>query len=133
MKKILKKKTKNLKPIEIDAHIRYVCPDNDCGFDHWISLKESQTKNFIIVCDCGLKIKPKTVKTIKIIYREQQNKPKIKEISQEILDKCIKIMFDFGFTEIESEPLVRESYNKFGIDDPLELVKKTIASIGVEK
>lgn len=133
MKKTVKKITKNLKPTEIDAHVRYVCPNVDCGFDHWISLKESQTKNFIIVCDCGLKIKPKTVKTIKIIYRDQIKKQKVKELPQEILEKCLKIMFDFGFVESESEPLLKVAYNTSETDDPMELVKKAIASIGVEK
>lgn len=133
MKKTLKKKiTKNLKPTEIDAHIRYVCPDIDCGFDHWISLRESQTKNFIIVCDCGLKIRPKTVKTIKIIYKKQIVKQKPKELPVDTLKKCLKIMFDFGFVESEAEPLLIKAYTEHEIDDHMELVKKAIASIGVE-
>ena len=71
---MITKITKNQKPISLDVHLKYRCPNNNCGYEHWLSLLETQTKNFKIVCDCGTVFKPKKIKTLKIIYDELLSK-----------------------------------------------------------
>lgn len=69
----LTKPKKIQKPIEFDAQFRFICPQHDCGFDHWLSLKQCQAKNFKIVCECGHIFKPKRVLKIKILYTKTKN------------------------------------------------------------
>ena len=66
----MKTKKKTERPIEIDAHLKYKCPNDSCGYFHWLSLQEAQTKNFKIVCDCGNVFKPKRIKTLEIIFEQ---------------------------------------------------------------
>lgn len=61
---------KNQIPIEIDAHFKYRCPNPKCGLDNWISLKEAQTKGFVIVCYCEQVFTPQRIKSIDIVYRQ---------------------------------------------------------------
>lgn len=133
----MKTKKKNLKPTNIDCHLKYRCPDNNCGYDHWISFKEAKTKNFIVVCDCGNTFKVKTVKKIKLIYNQieikridEQPEDKNSKIPLELLDRCAKMMVGFGFTINESKTLLSDFYDKNKIDDPISLVKNTISNIG---
>jgi Tat protein secretion system quality control protein TatD with DNase activity len=134
----MKMKKKNLKPIDIDCHLKYRCPNNDCRNEHWITLKESKTKNFIVVCDCGSTFKVKTVKKFKLIYNCIEIKPaegseedKNDKIPVELLDKCAKMMVGLGFTINESKTLLSNFYDTNKIDDPISLVKNTISNIGV--
>lgn len=62
------KQTKQIiqKPIDIDAHLKYRCPQ--CGYDYWISLREAKTKDFKIVCDCKTVFKPKRVKKVRVLH-----------------------------------------------------------------
>jgi len=57
---------KNQKPTELDVHLKYRCPK--CEKYHWLSLREVQTKGFIIVCDCNTIIRPRLINDIKIKY-----------------------------------------------------------------
>lgn len=134
----MKTKKKNLKPIDVDCHLKYRCPDNNCNYDHWITLKEAKTKNFIVVCDCGSTFKVKTVKKFKLIYNcieiklaEESEEDKTNKIPLELLDKCAKMMVGFGFTINESKTLLSNFYDTNKIDDPISLVKNTISNIGV--
>jgi hypothetical protein len=63
-----KKKSKAivLKPASKDIYYEYVCPK--CGCNHWINHKEACTKNFKIVCDCDITIRPKRIIDTKIVY-----------------------------------------------------------------
>jgi hypothetical protein len=134
----MKTKKKSLKPIDIDCHLKYRCPDNNCNCDHWISFKEAKTKKFIVVCDCGSTFRVKTVKRFKLIYNSVEVKKvdepvenKNGKIPLELLDKCAKMMVGFGFTIDESKTLLNDFYDKNKIDDPISLVKNTISNIGV--
>lgn len=65
-----KSKTIVLKPASKDIYYEYVCPK--CGCNHWINHKEACTKNFKIVCDCDITIRPKRIVDTKIIYAKSK-------------------------------------------------------------
>jgi hypothetical protein len=142
-------KKKNLKPIELDINCKYRCPNIECGYFHWISLKEAKTKNFKIVCDCGTIFKPKQISNVQIIYIEDKinnennsvdisaNKivkantdtdyitdiVKVIVIPESTKNKSIKLLIDYGFTESESELFVEKAYGKLQDSNPVSLVK----------
>ena len=155
---MIKLKTKNVKPIEIDAHFKYRCPK--CGWDHWVSLKESQTKNFKIVCDCDTIFKPKRIKNISIEYfvskpkrknaevpvqtiqnpdiqpeiktvviQEQVIKP-VDPLDKDILEKGSKLLISYGFTVNESKALLNEAYERIKNNNVGLLVKNVLEFIG---
>lgn len=155
---MIKLKTKNVKPIEIDAHFKYRCPK--CGWDHWVSLKEAQTKNFKIVCDCNAIFKPKSIKNISIEYcaskpknnntetpvqtlknpdiqpeikttvvQEQVIKP-VDPLDKDILEKGSKLLISYGFTANESKALLNEAYERIKNNNVGLLVKNVIEFIG---
>jgi hypothetical protein len=143
-------KTKNLKPIEIDAQFKYMCPQSTCGYCHWISIKEAQTKNFKIVCDCGYVFKPKRIQKIKILY----DKPVIKQLDTSVvktvvesveaktplvvkqfipdtlLNKCSKTLIGYGFTEQESKKLLSSAYTDNPTENIGELIKFALKKVG---
>jgi len=135
---MMKKKIKNLKPIDTDIHLIYSCPN--CSSQHWLSLKESKTKNFKIVCDCDTIFKVKLVKEIKIIYEEivilkpssiVSVSPEPQKIPIDLLSKAAKILIGYGFTKIESEDLVRSTFEKNPTEDCAILVKNSLSNFGV--
>jgi hypothetical protein len=130
------------KPISSDVHFKYRCPSPTCSYEHWLSLTETQTKNFKIVCDCGTVFKPKRIKTIQIIYsknRLRSNKPveiKLSEniqdpaklsIDKDLLYKARDIMIGFGFTEQEAISMIQTYYSINPDNNILTLVKNTIS------
>lgn len=136
---------KSLKPIDTDIHLKYRCTNKSCEQDHWLSIKEAKTKNFKIVCDCGLVFKPKLVNKIKILYKSY--KPKIQkekiqhqtipqaqeqkiEIDIDLLQKCAKVLIGYGFTSEESETLIKQSYTKNPTNDIASIIKNVLESIG---
>lgn len=134
---------KSPKPIETEAHFKYIC--DICGINHWASLKEASTKNFIIVCDCGNFFKVKRIKKIKILYRtikkktegiNKQEEPKPqpivseKTIQPDLLKKSVVVLETFGFTKKEAEELLVRSYKENPIDDCLNLVKYSLSKLG---
>jgi hypothetical protein len=123
------------KPIELDCYLKYRCPSKNCYLDHWVSLAEAKTKNFIVVCSCGKKFKTKTVSKIKIQYKLTKKK-KIKPIDQscndtlipkDLLDKSVAVMKGLGFSTSESIEMLNNYYKHSKIDDHILLVKNTIA------
>jgi|688.fasta_scaffold454686_2 hypothetical protein len=141
-------KIKIQKPIEIDAHLKYRC--HKCGWDHWVSLNQSKTKNYKVVCDCGTVFSPKRIKNLTINYRIR--KKKIESISQntetiivdqvqhikhsinsETLEKCSLLLIKYGFTKAEAKNLITDSYNKIGSDNISVLFKDILQSIGDKK
>lgn len=122
------------KPIEIDAHLKYRCPS--CSVDHWISLNQATTKNYKIVCDyCSTVFKPKRISNIKIIYaaksKTKLSQSDILTIESDLLNQCVKVLVGYGFTVEESQKLVKDSYLKNPTSDIKQLIKNTLASIGV--
>ena len=147
------KKIKNQKPIEIDAQFKFICPNSNCRFDHWLSLNQCKTKHFKVVCDCGNIFIPKRMLNIKIVYPKKHKieKPvsndivQIKDIKQ--AESCsqivspnnnipdylkttsIKILAKYGFTEKEGEDLVIMGYQKNPIDNVAIFVRYILENI----
>lgn len=147
-------KNKIQKPIEIDAHLKYRCPK--CGWDRWISLKESQAKNFKIVCDCNTIFKPKRIKSLNINYynkiKKKQKEPQPSSvisdatesvakpidpvkplIDQSVLEKCSNILIQYGFTKNEANKLINRAYDKLMDNDIGSLIKTSLEIIGENK
>jgi Holliday junction resolvasome RuvABC DNA-binding subunit len=124
---------KNQKPIDIDLHLKYEC--QQCSTIHWLSLKEVQTKNFKVICDCNLVIKPKTIKKIKLLYskksvKQQLQKDSSEEISLDLLEKCVTILLGYGFEKQESESLIKQCYLSNPNINCVDLIKLVLKSFG---
>lgn len=135
---------RNQKPISLDLHLRYRCSNVDCGYYHWLSLKETQTKNFKVVCDCGTVFIPKRIQQVKVKYHKKKIKPKIKEqketktviknsIEPSVLEKCVRALIQYGFTKLESEDLVNRSFEIVQKNDVSLIIKKSLELIGENK
>jgi len=136
-----KKKQKSQKPIEIDAHFKYRCPQSNCGFDHWLSLTESQTKGFKVVCDCGYIFKPKRISKIKIVYVDIQPVPqpvkppepeKVIEkpkIPVDFKNSCVKLLVGYGFTKDESISLCEKAFEKNPVTSSGLLIKYILQNL----
>lgn len=124
---------KTQKPIEIDAYLKYRCPS--CNIDHWISLNQATTKNYKVVCDCNQVFKPKRISKINIEYAVKQ-KPKLSDsdiltIESNLLNQCVSVLVQYGFTSGEAQSLVKETYLKNPTTDLKQLITNTLSSIGV--
>lgn len=128
---------KNQKPIEIDAHFKYRCPKSSCGYDHWLSLKETQTKNFKIVCDCGYVFRSKQIKKLKIVFCDTEiapgketpaviEKPKI---PIDLSDGSVRLLVGYGFTKEEASTLVEEAYYRNPVTSGSLLVKYILQNL----
>lgn len=132
---------KNQKPIEIDAHFKYRCPQSSCGFDHWLSLKQCQTKGFKVVCDCGYVFKPKRISKIKIVYADIQLIPKTEKppetektiekpkIPVDFKNSCVKLLVSYGFTKDESVSLCEKAFEKNPVTSSGLLIKYILQNL----
>jgi hypothetical protein len=138
----MKTKIKKIqKPIDVDVHFKYRCPEPKCGYEHWLSLKESQTKNFKIVCDCGYVYKPKRISTIKIVYEDIQQTPKIEKPTEanKVIEKpkipvdfknsCVKLLVSYGFTKDESISLCEKAFEKNPVTSSGLLIKYVLQNL----
>lgn len=130
-------KKKNQKPIDYDLHLKYRCPNNKCNCEHWLSIKETKTKNFKVVCDCETTFSPKQIKKIKIVYLEKEEvkdtetkQPEKETIPNDLLEKSTETLVNYGFTKEESQKLLISSYIKNITEDCATLIKKALKSIG---
>lgn len=114
---------KNLRPIDQDVHFKYKCPV--CGINHWLSLEETKTKGFKVVCDCKSVLRVKKIQDIKIKYQKQQAKPNI-ELSKSHTDKAIAVLTNYGFSLEECQQLI-SSCNIQKNDTVANIVKKSLA------
>lgn len=131
---------KNIIPIDCDAHFKYICPNPKCSLQHWQSLAQVSVKNYKIVCDCGLIIKPKQVKSIDIIYVQDNILPEtknitnvnneIKEIDEQLLNKTTQALVNYGFTKEEAISMINTAYLEKPTTDCATLVKQTLESFG---
>jgi len=124
--------TKNQKPVSVDASFKYICPNESCGYDHWLFLAETQTKNFKVVCECGCIFKPKKIDNIKILYSKKKTKPKSDNTttpSADLLNRCCNVLISYGFDKNEAYSLLQITYSKYKIDDPKTLIKQTLLEI----
>jgi hypothetical protein len=114
---------KNLRPIDQDIHFKYKCPV--CGINHWLSLEETKTKGFKVVCDCKTVLKVKKIQNIKIKYHRQHTKPNV-DLSKSNIDKAITTLGNYGFTLEECQKLTA-SCNIQKNDTVANIVKKSLA------
>ena len=138
---MITKQIKNQKPTSLDIHLEYRCPNNECGYDHWLSLLEAQTKNFKVVCDCGTVFKPKKIKTLKIVYdrkiqlesstttKETSELKDSKQPSKDLLSKAIPCLVDLGFTKQEATDALTSAYIKQPTQDISVWIKNTLLEI----
>jgi hypothetical protein len=120
---IKKKIKKNQKPIKVEAQLVYRCPDNNCGLNHWINLNAAKVKNFKVVCDCGCVFQPKTIKTIKILYKKSKTKKPIQKQNNTI---------DTVVEEHEYETYTPEYQNDLDTKPEIEKQEKVVQKIPEE-
>lgn len=130
---MIKKKIKRQKPIDNDIHFKYVCPNTNCLDVHWLSLKQTQTKNFKVVCDCGEIFAVKRIKDIVIDYHTKtQKQQKTSDTNQdhEFIDHAVKTLLGFGFSNDEASRMVADEYHRTAATNPALLVKNILDSFG---
>jgi len=140
---------KNQKPIELDVHLKYRCPE--CSRDHWLALRESQTKGFIIVCECQTIIKPKLVQNIKVEYvkkvkpkpvtpvaesviinvpvEESETVPQVLIPPENLVENCTSVLKPYGFTDSEAEELVHKTYQQYSNCTVSEFIRHCLKNI----
>lgn len=128
-------KQKKQKPIQIDAHLKYKCPNDSCGFTHWLTLNECKTKNFKVVCDCGVVFKPKLIFDLKVVYVKSKPQNQLKEetkkhIIPEMVECCSKLLINYGFSKNEALSLIDKAYSKNPTDSPSTLMKYILENLG---
>lgn len=137
-------KNKRLRPIDQDIHLKYRCPK--CSVDHWLSMKETQTKGFKIVCDCGEILRVKLVEKIDIIYQQIPKKETslpvvtekpvppqektIETIPLDLLKQCCTILLGYGFDISEAETLLVSTFNDKPIYTCVDLIKQALKNFG---
>lgn len=136
----MKKKTilKNLKPIDQDIHLKYVCPNNNCGYYHWLSLQETQTKTFKVVCSCGQIFSPKRILKTKVVYKKLRDSKKHKiepptenNKTVDFENKCGKILESYGFSKSESKLLISKAQTDCNFDSPSALLKHILLNLNI--
>ncbi len=120
------KTIKNQKPVSLDVHLKYICPNKECGNEHWLSLGEAKTNRFKIVCNCSTIFEPQTISKIHIKYKTPKITKKIAEIPNVILDQVSDILISYGFSKEEAVNKVKKAYQKYITDDIKILIKQSI-------
>lgn len=121
-----KKKTKLLRPIDIDLYLKYRCYNKKCEMYHWISLSEAKTPNYKIVCNCGKVLRPKLLAKIKLCYKSK----KPNHIDDAILEESYKSLSSYGFSKQESDHYIKIAYDNLKINDIGSLIKEAIKIFG---
>lgn len=124
----IKKKLISQKPTELDVSLKYSCPD--CNLDHWLFLREAQTKNYRVVCECGATFKPKRISKLHILYKRDRSKPSKQKLPVDIIDKCVQILSNYGFDAKESKSILEKAYEQTNLTDIPSLVKTAIKLFG---
>lgn len=140
-----KRKIKRIEPAGHDIALKYVCPNPSCLFIHWTSLRESQTKNFKMVCECGTVFIAKRIRDVTINYIADEKKKDedslevvenpsddtIEEVGDlYFLEEAQKTLVKFGFEESEAEYMIFKEYEKSGSRNPATLVKMSLDFFG---
>jgi hypothetical protein len=139
----MKKKMKILKPIDLDANLMYQCSSPDCLSKHWVHIREAKTKNFKIVCECGMVYRLKQIKSINVTYHKKQRSvdaSKTKETAEtskrielplDILENCAKVLIGYGFTKTEAISIITKTYAKHNTLDMSLLIKLSLSSLEI--
>ena len=139
----------NVKPKGYDISYEYICPN--CGLNHWLTNTEAKTNKFKIACECNCIIIPAKIIGIKLKYKKYSSKQKVapssppvdptktdhEESIEPLKNNILKIVSDslqdYGFEKTEAEELIRKAYAETKIDDPVQLLKQVLQSLGVNK
>ena len=145
------KMKKYLKPIEIDYHLKYICTEQSCKNEHWLSCREAKVIGFKIVCDCDTIYSPLPVSNIKIYYKKAKKKtvdivqnleksniqqPQEKEEEppetfEELQKRFIKVMSNLGFDdELEVLEILDRAYKIDSTHDVVKLFKICVLQLG---
>lgn len=124
---------KILRPTKIEGHLEYRCPN--CSLEHWLTLRETQTKGFKVVCTCDTVFGVKTVDKLKIKYKNKPNPidsttQKVPDI--ELVNKCMAALGSYGFEKSEIEPIVIDAIRNVKSQNILDIVKACIINFGVK-
>ena len=137
-------KKNNPKPIEYDAHFKYLCPNSSCCYPHWLSLKEASTEGFKIACDCGAVFSVKQIEKIKIkycdgvekkrdVFAEREQQQIVEEKSQPSENTFIKaknLLLHYGFSANEADEMISKTMAENPhTDDYVFLVKHSLFSV----
>lgn len=139
----MKTKIKTQKPKEYEVSFRYVC--KKCEASHWLFLRETQTKNFKIVCSCSNVIRPKRIKDISINYENKaevlgQTKtqtpcentpyPPVPKVPIDTMEQCVRILESYGYSRVESTDIVNKSYFSLLVDDVKTIIEYGLKTFG---
>lgn len=133
--------SKYYEPSGADVYLKYVCPNGDCLDVQWVTLKESQTKNYRIVCDCCGKVyRPKRVKSFSLQYYEDKKAEYTTSTTKEnktkpdlrFLEDAKKTLISFGFDKEEASDMINSEYAKSKSTNPATLVKNSLDFFGVK-
>jgi len=121
--------SKDQKPTDYDISFKYIC--TDCGNEHWLFLREVQTKDFKIVCDCSQIIEPALVKDIEILYNsEKEIVTEEFDTPNKMLDSCCKTLSKFGYSETESQEMINQSFQILQSEEPSVIIEYAIKNFG---
>lgn len=140
-----KKKTKNVKPYDFDLELIYKCLN--CNLEHWLSLQQTQVKGFKVVCDCGSIFQVKPIKAIEIIFEEtiavecvetketslnepETKSPVEKDVPEHMLNQCVPILKNYGFTDKEAKELIYSAYQVDQTENVKDFIKLCFSNIG---
>lgn len=125
---------KNQKPVSIDLSLKYICPNIDCKYEHWLFLRETKIKNFKVVCECGCIFQPKRIHNISIKYIKKHKKKDVDSkyhdqnicVNENLIKKATPAIVQLGFTTQEAKQMLSESYLKQPTSDITILIKNTL-------
>ena len=129
----MKKTATRIKPSKVDISFTYIC--QGCGEDHWVTLKENQTKDFMIVCNsCDTVMYTTPLSKISLRYAKEEKEqikpePSVKQESS-LIERCAKSLVYYGFDKLEAITMATEACSKYDTSDIGELVKKIIFDFG---
>lgn len=93
-------------------------------------LREAQTKNFKIVCECGTVFKVKQIQDLKIKFFKRVEQAKTDKQSHmvpvDLVAKCGKILESYGCSKEESLEIITKAYTNSPTNNALELVKSSL-------
>lgn len=121
---------KHQKPIDFDIHLKYLC--QNCGQEHWLSFKETSTKNFKIVCECENTFGVKLTRDFIIKYTKKIRTNKAASINTELFNSAISSLIEYGFTSKEAKDLINTSYNKNPTTNLTILIKQSLELLKVK-
>lgn len=126
---------KNIKPVEADIHLKYICPE--CGTNHWLSLKENKINGYKILCEyCDSILKVRQIDKIKFKFKETTKPIEVSEPEQsddiDFLSKSATILESYGFSKTESVAMIQDAFAKTNSSHINTLVKTAIFDIGVK-